>query len=96
MVVTMSVFGLRAMQSKSLLCLLVLTVSPLLAQEEGAGGETPRQEIQKPVAAESKSPDTKADDSKTAESKTPSKAGANFQPSEEIMADTMLTLPADI
>ncbi|MFT5576363.1 MAG: hypothetical protein ACI89D_001887 [Bermanella sp.] len=75
------------MHIKSLAWLLALTVSPLLAQEDGASAQTPSEpETQESAAVESKSPETKA----------PSKAGANFQPSEEIMADTMLTLPADI
>lgn len=63
-------------------------LSPAFAQDrENAPdpAETP-EPTEAPAVNENNNADTKA----------PTKPAADFQPSEEIMADTMLTLPADI
>ena len=78
------------MRIKPLAWVLVLLLSPAWAQDrEGNTAAKPESE------EATKLEDAVSSDAKDAAS-DPAKRPADFQPSEEIMADTMLTLPADI
>lgn len=70
----------------------LLLALPLFALAQPEGAESPEPESQ--VEGEGEQPaGTLADDEDTAEAPVPVQ---EFRPSEEIMADTELTLPADI
>lgn len=84
------------MRTRSLVWVLLLLMSQASAQDPEDRAREESDQVDSPALTGKKEDRKKEDEKKNEEKPAPLQPAADFQPSEEIMADTMLTLPADI